>query len=132
MVKSFIGSAKRLSTDPPYNEAVPKRVISSSNGIHVGARIAKRRREAGYSQRDLPAEVGISQRMIAYYETQAEPPPSYVRWRGEVRDEEIVQTWRTVHFRLYQTPQFCEQRVHSLSAGSQRYGCLCRRNIIGQ
>lgn len=57
---------------------MPKRVISSSNGIHVGARLAKRRQEAGYSQRDLAAEVGISQRMIAYYETQAEPPPSYV------------------------------------------------------
>lgn len=57
---------------------MPKRVISSSNGIHVGARLAKRRQEAGYSQRDLAAEVGISQRMIAYYETQTEPPPSYV------------------------------------------------------
>ena len=57
---------------------MPKRVLSLSNGQHFGARLAKRRRAAGYSQRELAGEIGISARMIAYYETHTEPPPSYV------------------------------------------------------
>ena len=32
-----------------------------------GARLAQLRQAAGYSQRDLARESGISQRMIAYY-----------------------------------------------------------------
>lgn len=34
------------------------------------------RSAAGYSQRDLAAEVGISQRMVAYYEKQTAHPPT--------------------------------------------------------
>ena len=56
---------------------MPKRVIST-NGLKVGERLARFRTDAGYSQRDLSAELGISQRMIAYYEKRDDPPPAYV------------------------------------------------------
>ncbi|MDQ7799323.1 MAG: helix-turn-helix transcriptional regulator [Candidatus Edwardsbacteria bacterium] len=36
------------------------------------------RREAGYSQRDLQAETGISQRVIAYYEKNSQRPPTHL------------------------------------------------------
>lgn len=43
-----------------------------------GARLARFRQSAGYSQRDLAREAGISQRMIAYYEKQPQYPPMHV------------------------------------------------------
>jgi transcriptional regulator with XRE-family HTH domain len=48
------------------------------SGESFGNRLARLRRAAGYSQRGLADETGISQRMIAYYEKQAEYPPTYV------------------------------------------------------
>jgi transcriptional regulator with XRE-family HTH domain len=39
--------------------------------------MARLRYAAGYSQRDLANETGISQRMIAYYEKQAKYPPTH-------------------------------------------------------
>lgn len=36
------------------------------------------RREAGYSQRDLQAETGIPQRVIAYYEKASLRPPTHL------------------------------------------------------
>ncbi len=43
-----------------------------------GPRLALLRQSAGYSQRDLARETGISQRMIAYYEKQPSFPPVHV------------------------------------------------------
>lgn len=43
-----------------------------------GTRLARSRQAAGYSQRDLARESGISQRMIAYYEKQPQYPPMHV------------------------------------------------------
>lgn len=43
-----------------------------------GRRMAKLRNDAGYSQRDLAKETGISQRMIAYYEKQSKYPPTHL------------------------------------------------------
>lgn len=41
-----------------------------------GARMARLRKHAGFSQRDLAKELGVTQRMIAYYEAQSENPPA--------------------------------------------------------
>jgi len=41
-----------------------------------GQRLARLRREAGYTQKELGEELGISQRMVAYYEGQTEHPPT--------------------------------------------------------
>lgn len=42
----------------------------------AGARLAQLRKAAGYTQQELAEALGTTQRMISYYETQAEPPPS--------------------------------------------------------
>ncbi len=41
-----------------------------------GQRLARLRREAGFSQRELGEQVGLSQRMVAYYEGQTDHPPA--------------------------------------------------------
>lgn len=43
-----------------------------------GRRLARLRKEAGYSQRSLASEIGISNRMVAYYEAQTEHPPAHL------------------------------------------------------
>jgi len=43
-----------------------------------GRRMAALREGAGYSQRELAAELGISQRMVAYYEAQSDRPPAHL------------------------------------------------------
>lgn len=45
---------------------------------NFGERMARLRKAAGYSQRDLAAELGISQRVIAYYEKQTQYPPTHL------------------------------------------------------
>lgn len=58
--------------------AMPKRPTLRDNGETFGQRLARLRKKAGYSQRDLAAETGISQRMIAYYESESEHPPAHL------------------------------------------------------
>jgi transcriptional regulator with XRE-family HTH domain len=41
-----------------------------------GKRLAKLRKTAGYTQTDLAKELGVTQRMISYYEGHTEYPPS--------------------------------------------------------
>ena len=43
-----------------------------------GPRLAHLRKATGYSQRDLAAEVGISQRVVAYYEGETRYPPAHL------------------------------------------------------
>ena len=43
-----------------------------------GQRLARLRRAAGFSQRSLAQHLGVSQRMIAYYEAQAGRPPAHL------------------------------------------------------
>lgn len=56
---------------------MPKK-LDLDNTESFGQRMAKLRHAAGYSQRDLAKETGISQRMIAYYEKQAKYPPTHL------------------------------------------------------
>lgn len=53
---------------------MPKQEVERLAG--VGARLAELRKRAGYTQQELAEAVNTTQRMISYYETQAEPPPS--------------------------------------------------------
>lgn len=41
-----------------------------------GRRLARLRKAAGYTQRQLAPKLGISQRMLAYYESQTQRPPA--------------------------------------------------------
>jgi transcriptional regulator with XRE-family HTH domain len=73
--------------NPPYNPlALPRRERLSTVAKTpkppapetFGQRLARLRAEAGYSQRALARELGISQRMVAYYESQSEYPPTHL------------------------------------------------------
>jgi transcriptional regulator with XRE-family HTH domain len=57
---------------------MPKTTNQTEKNDSFGNRMADLRNERGYSQRDLARETGISQRMIAYYEKQAQYPPTHV------------------------------------------------------
>jgi transcriptional regulator with XRE-family HTH domain len=43
-----------------------------------GARLVELRKAAGFTQADLAGEIGVSRRMIAYYEVQSEHPPAHL------------------------------------------------------
>jgi transcriptional regulator with XRE-family HTH domain len=43
-----------------------------------GERLARLRKAAGFSQRELATELGISYRMVAYYEGETEHPPTHL------------------------------------------------------
>ena len=43
-----------------------------------GARLAALRKTAGFTQVELAAELGVSQRMMAYYESPAATPPAHL------------------------------------------------------
>jgi transcriptional regulator with XRE-family HTH domain len=59
--------------------AMAKRKIQvNEKGESFGDRLARLRQAAGLSQRDLAAEVGISQRMVAYYEKETGHPPTHL------------------------------------------------------
>lgn len=55
---------------------MPKHVAVSIAEESFGARLARLRKAAGFTQKELGEEVGISQRMVAYYEGQTEHPPT--------------------------------------------------------
>ena len=55
---------------------MPKMKIQDKESF--GKRMARLRQAAGYSQRELAAETGVSQRMIAYYESKSQHPPTHL------------------------------------------------------
>ena len=44
--------------------------------VSFGERLASLRKAAGFTQIELAAEIGVSQRMVAYYESPAATPPA--------------------------------------------------------
>ena len=69
---------------------MPKQKIDELSDF--GKRLVGLRKSAGYTQTELAKELGVSQRMISYYEGQAEFPPSsllpeLVRLLGITADE---------------------------------------------
>jgi transcriptional regulator with XRE-family HTH domain len=59
---------------------VPKKSKLEQNATSepFGTRMARLRKDAGFSQRDLARELGVSQRMVAYYEAHSEHPPAHL------------------------------------------------------
>lgn len=60
---------------------MPTRTRTHSNEERFGDRLARLRQAAGYSQRELAVEVGISYRMVAYYEKETAYPPTHLMAR---------------------------------------------------
>lgn len=50
--------------------------IQSNKPISFGERLAALRKTAGFTQVELAAELGVSQRMVAYYESPDATPPA--------------------------------------------------------
>ena len=71
MHENRVYSPGRFFTDPP---AMPKHATPQADGF--GARLAALRKAAGYTQQQLADELGVSRRMVAYYETESEHPPA--------------------------------------------------------
>ncbi len=55
-----------------------KRIQPSTPSVSFGERLAALRRAAGFTQVELAAELGISQRMVAYYESPQAAPPAHL------------------------------------------------------
>lgn len=57
--------------------AVKKKPVQPS-GEAFGQRLARIRKRVGFTQRELGEQIGLSQRMVAYYEGQTEYPPAHI------------------------------------------------------
>ena len=58
---------------------MPKRKMLLKEDVEsFGERLARLRKAAGFSQRELATELGISYRMVAYYEGETEHPPTHL------------------------------------------------------
>jgi transcriptional regulator with XRE-family HTH domain len=55
---------------------VAKKQVGTSESETFGQRLARLRKEAGFTQQELADEIGISRRMLAYYEVQTQHPPA--------------------------------------------------------
>lgn len=53
-----------------------KKNVSLPTGETFGQRLAKFRQAKGFTQAELGKKVGLSPRMVAYYETETEHPPT--------------------------------------------------------
>lgn len=72
----------------PYNDrrnlewedyAVPKKKIDeTAEDERFGQRLERLRKGAGFSLRELAAEIGTSHRMLVYYEKHTEHPPAHL------------------------------------------------------
>jgi transcriptional regulator with XRE-family HTH domain len=52
--------------------------VPAENGNGFGTRLASLRKAAGFTQVELAAELGVSQRMVAYYEGPNATPPAHL------------------------------------------------------
>lgn len=50
--------------------------LTNQQLANFGKRLAAMRKAAGYTQQQLAEEIGVTRRMIAYYEAESEHPPT--------------------------------------------------------
>ncbi|MEK7207841.1 MAG: helix-turn-helix transcriptional regulator [Pseudomonadota bacterium] len=73
-----------MNENGPYNDGhrtllwskTPMSKRKNQELTDFGARMAELRKSAGYTQVELAEELGVTQRMIAYYEGQTDHPPT--------------------------------------------------------
>jgi len=58
----------------PRTNAMPKKTNQETTSF--GARLAELRKAAGFTQQELAQAIGMSRRMVAYYEVESEHPPT--------------------------------------------------------
>jgi transcriptional regulator with XRE-family HTH domain len=74
MIKNQGYTAEHLLSD--WSHEMPKR--KNPTLTTFGTRLAQLRKAAGYTQAELANEVGVSRRMITYYESQGAHPPTHL------------------------------------------------------
>lgn len=57
---------------------MPKKKPMPPTDESFGVRLARLRRQAGFTQQSLGEQIGLSQRMVAYYERQTSHAPDYL------------------------------------------------------
>jgi transcriptional regulator with XRE-family HTH domain len=58
---------------------LPKRQLKALDGAETfGQRLARLRKQAGFTQIDLAKEIGVTQRVITYYEAETQHPPTHL------------------------------------------------------
>ncbi|MCC7487871.1 MAG: helix-turn-helix transcriptional regulator [Burkholderiales bacterium] len=67
-----------LQSSPSFTDRCPKmpRKLHAEAAAGFGPRLASLRKAAGYTRVELAQELGISQRMVAYYESPHANPPA--------------------------------------------------------
>lgn len=71
MYENRVYSSERLSNG---TATMPKHADPQTQGF--GDRLARLRKDAGYTQQQLADEIGASRRQVAYYEGESEHPPA--------------------------------------------------------
>lgn len=76
-LQAFLDSSHRLGLPPMGKRIQPEQPDTpAEDSASFGQRLAALRKAAGFTQVELAAELGISQRMVAYYESPAATPPA--------------------------------------------------------
>lgn len=73
--EEFSPMGKRIQVDESAKTTKITKA-AKEEGLSFGQRLASLRKAAGFTQNELAAELGISQRMVAYYGSPAATPPA--------------------------------------------------------
>lgn len=60
------------------NARIIAAIMARTKPVHFGARLARLRKAKGLTQRQLAAQLGVSQRVITYYENESSYPPAHL------------------------------------------------------
>ena len=74
--KELSPMGKRIQPGVTTKAATAKAAKEEAAADSFGQRLASLRKAAGFTQIELAAELGVSQRMVAYYESPAATPPA--------------------------------------------------------
>ncbi len=60
------------------NARIIAAIMARTKPVHFGARLSRLRNAKGLTQRQLAAKLGVSQRVITYYENESSYPPAHL------------------------------------------------------
>ena len=60
------------------NARIIAAIMARTKPVHFGERLARLRTAKGLTQRQLAAQLGVSQRVITYYENESAYPPAHL------------------------------------------------------
>lgn len=60
------------------NARIIAAIMARTKPVHFGERLARLRKAKGITQRQLAAQLGVSQRVVTYYENESSYPPAHL------------------------------------------------------